>query len=583
MANAALDFSKLKEKCDNLEDKYKDRNTLLDKMEQIHLLDWQDDKPNQDWMKLTVSPDGRNALIGAMRLLIATDPKISVPYDKSNDKMRQQSDLLEKAANIVYRTIGVVRQIPLHYDMVRSALMFGSVDMGIQLTADLAQTKRAQESKSASLRFEKIQQLTPFMVEVYDPRTCYQEYDAYGLASFYRKRTVLVGELNSTYGDAVLPFVAGKEDSDELTLCEYWDYVYHGLWIEGENNPIFLVEHKLPTMPIVSQMVEGSMLHSNVEDRIQPFLFTLYKSKLWDRQNLSLTAFYSNIFAIASNAMFKFTTNDQASKGPLTDWSTPGGMVILQSGEQLEPLAREAIDPAMQLGLEIANDKLTESTLYRQTLGEPLGSNAPYSMVSLLNQAGRLPLVPYQRLCGNAISQMLEKGFLLMKESGGGKTKLQGKDAVIELKTSDIPAMPMFDCTLDIALPQDDRQNAMVAQQVTTSGLASKRWARENYLQIGQSKEMDKERYQEQMDDFMLQQEFQRQMQQQQMQAQQDAMAQQQGMQAQQMQGMPPEMMGQQSPEMMGGMMPQGMPNPQQAQAGLPMTEPMTPQGEMPL
>ena len=569
-----LDFSGLKEKADELADRYADRNVMLDKLEQIFLLDWQDNKPSQSWMKYTVSPDPRNALIGAMRLLIATDPKLSVPYDKSNDRQKEQADLLEKAANIIYRTVGKIRQTPLHYDIVRSALLFGSVDMGIQLTSDLVQTKRAQESKAAKNRFERLSKLTPFMIEVYDPRTCFQDYDAYGLSSFYRKRDVLVSELDAVYGDAVLPFTAGKEASDEMVLCEYWDDQIHGLWIDGENQPIILDEHNLPCMPIVSQTIEGSMLHGDIENRVQPFLFSLEKSGMWERQNLVLTAMYTNLFSVGSNPLFKYTTPDESSKGPDIEWSNPGGLVVLRSGETLEPLMRQVIDPALLEGLSVANEKITESTIYRQTLGEPLGSNAPYSMVSLLNQAGRLPLVPYQRLCGNAISSVMEKGLLMAKESGGRGMKLTGEAAVIELKLSDIPVNVMMDCQLDIALPQDDRQNIQVAQQAVQAGLASKRWARENFMDIGQSGEMEKEIYQEQMDSMMLQLQFQQEQQAAQMQAQQEMMAQQRGGMPQQ--GMPPEMMGQQGmpPEMMQGSPDQMAQNPQTATPGLPMTEP---------
>jgi hypothetical protein len=334
------------------------------------------------------------------------------------------------------------------------------------------------------------------------------------------------------------------------------------------------------------------MLHTSIESRVQPFLYSLEKTNLWERENLVLTILYSNLFYLASNPQLKFSTVDESSKGPDVDWTTPGGMTILRNGESLEPLQVNAIDPALLQGLEIAENKLTESTMYRQTLGEPLGGNAPYSMVSLLNQAGRLPLVPYQRLCGNAISNMLEKGFTLLKENGK-KTNLQGKDAVIELKTSDIPSHLVIDCTMDIALPQDDRQNVMVAAQVTEAGLASKRYARESYLQIEQSKEMEKEIWKERAEDLQLQMAFQQeqaqaqqqmQMQQAQMQAQmQQGMQQQQMQQQPQQQGMPPEMMQGLPPEQMA--QEQGMPNPQSAQAGLPMTEPMQQPmgGEMPV
>jgi hypothetical protein len=121
-------------------------------------------------------------------------------------------------------------------------------------------------------------------------------------------------------------------------------------------------------------------------------------------------------------------------------------------------------------------------------------------MVALLHQAGRLPLATPKKLTGWAIGSAMELAFRWLKENGGTvKIKFQGESA--EIRASEIPDSFSFDAKLDIDLPSDMLQNANAAQVLGALKLASKRWIRENLLQIEASDEMDKEVWAEQMAD----------------------------------------------------------------------------------
>ncbi len=600
------DFSQIVKRCTDLEAQYSERNTMYDELEKIYLMDWEN-QPTREDLKITISPSSRNALQGAIRLMTATDPVFSVAYDKNDPKAGEKADVVERAANAIWYMAGRVRQSPVHYDAVISGLLFGEIQMGIVSTEDLVKSAKGG-SKASILRAEKMAEMTPYTYEIYDPRTGYPEFDGYGLSAFFRKVNMKSGEVLDRWGST-----AEKNGLDPLkrfedtTYCEFWDLVTHVVWIEGEGEPLFIGAHNLPCMSVVAQITDGSSLHEKPEQKRQPFLYTVWKSGVSERQNLELTVMYSNIAAIANNPQNVYAAEDP-EKDLFIDNSLTNGVIRIRKGESLTPLAQNVIDPSIMQGLEIAERLGQESTIYPQVLGAPTQGNPAFSTVSLLSQSGRLPLVAAQRLGAWCFGKVMESTFMMLKDGGGGKVR--GSDgSVVKIKATDIPDNLIIDCKLDINLPQDDRQNAMVAMQLAggEDPLLSKRHVRETYLGAGQSDTMDDEIYREKMRRTMAQIKMQEEIQKAQLASQQrmaqSQMAFQQQMQGQQQPGMPPgqpqgapppgqpplpqeAMIGQQNMPMQG---PAGMPPEIAAQmagaAGnglpaMPMTEPVQPNEE---
>jgi len=265
-----------------------------------------------------------------------------------------------------------------------------------------------------------------------------------------------------------------------------------------------MAEHKLGFVPVVAQITEGSRLFNKPEEQIRPFLYTLYKTGLWNRQNLAMTSIFTNIFALASAALFRHVAPASDPEKQLTiDMSRPFNVAEMVPGEIFELMASKgAIDPALITAMELAERKGIESTIYSQALGEPLGANAPFSMVALLHQAGRLPLVSTQKLTGWAIARAMEMAFKWIKKEGKGAKAMNMGDRA-EIKASDIPDIIHCDVKLDIDLPMDLRQMGVVASGLVKEKMASRRWARENLLKIGQSDEMDEEIWSEDAAYFM--------------------------------------------------------------------------------
>ena len=312
----------------------------------------------------------------------------------------------------------------------------------------------------------------------------------------------------------------------------------------------------------------------------------MYKGETYKRASLFQTIMFTNLFTIGSNPQIVHKKAPGSADAEI-DYDVPGGKWEIDAGDSLEQFKLQAVTGDMQVMYDLIQNQIETSTLYSQTLGEPLGSNAPYSMVHLLSQAGRLPLVPYQRMLSNLVSDAMQIAFELLR-ANGSKFVVGGDKQGVEIDLNDFEDIEIQG-NLDISMPQDRTQNAKTAIELANSRMISKERAREDYLQIGQSDDEEQVIMNEAMTDVYMQSQVVKFQQQQQMQMQQEMMQAQ--MQAQQAQGMgqPGMMPPQMPPQMMQGQMPQGMP-PQgmppemlqqgAAQAGLPLTEALPPQGQ---
>jgi len=567
------DFGEIKARAENIKSGFGERDKMYEAIEKIYLMD-DSVMPTADWIKKTISPDARNKTIGAMRLLTATDPQWSVPRDTNSDDIDEgMASDIETACQMMWTASGRIRRRPVHIPAVLAGILYGQADITVNMTKKLLERANSNQKKRVELAAAK----TPLMFEALSPKICYPVFDAFGLAAHYSVRDMKVIDIISRWGKIAEDQLSGKKATQEIAYSEYWDSEYHSVWVAGTTKPLLHEQHGLPVIPIASGVLEGDELFDN-EFRRQPFLYTTYKSGLHERQSLMLTLMYSAAFTVGSNPLMIYKSNTPGKELNI-DYSNPGGIITIDSNENIEAFMPKIMSNDMRELMDVADQKSAESTLYAQVLGEPLGGNAPFSMVSLLSQAGRLPLVPYQRMLSSVITDAMQIGFALLRDAGDTTVRVGGKTVGIDLDFKAIPEDIEIEATLDIKLPQDKAQMAKMAIELVNAKLMTRARASEDFLQIGQP---DKEReaiWSEDMAEIVYAQKAQDYMQKAMMKAQ---AAQQGQMQGQPQGPMPPQM----PPELMGQMqgqppMPPGqMLEPQAAQEGLPMTEPVMPPGE---
>jgi len=487
-------LNEVKELCDELVQTNSKRNDIFTAMDNLYWMEWGDEGsvsqkiPN---VKITRSPKARNDVMGAIRLMIATDPLIAVPHDINNAQAKEKANKIEKFCKAVLFAGGRVAGDPLHYDVVRSALLYDTVNIAINSTKDML-AMASDSAPAIKRRIEEVQKRTPFLLEVLPPKGCYAVRDNLGLVTFHRRVETTVNAVRETFGKAGETALNSNKSKkahgkfDVITLCDYYDLKDRVVWLDGYETPIIQEEHGLPFIPIVSQTVSGSKLFDLPEKQHEPFLYTLYRSGLVDRQNLILTVLYTMIFSVGANPMFVDYLIDPDNPHPV-DYSVPGGTVHYRVGERRDAMNKEVIDPSLLQGWDIAGDLEMQSTIYRQALGEPLGGNAPFSSVALLAQAGRLPLVSPQKKAGWAIGEALEIVLKWLKsDNQSAKARFEKDD--VELRPDDIPDQLDIDVALEVALPQDRLQSANAANMLAQGDnpLVSRKWVLENVLNVGQ-------------------------------------------------------------------------------------------------
>lgn len=557
-----IEFSSVKDHAAQMKADDGQRDSLFDSIDEMYLMTWSG-RSGKQWLnaELRISPDARNAALGALRLMVATDPIFNV-VNVSGEQGK--TDKLENAITRIYEAAGRAATNPIHYDALLSAILYSEMHMAITSTAAL--TESARQLGVGVERAERMEFITPFIIDVWNPKDGHAEFDHLGMSSYYREADTSVGKLISTFGDLVPENTRQRKVTDTVKLSTFYDTVKTVQWID--DGVIVFQEHGLPFIPIVVQYTEGSKLWDKAEEARQPLLYTVLKSGMWEMQNLTYSALYTLIRDMAITPLYVHTTPPQMDGKPLDlDFDNNPSIVHVVSGETFVPLVNKGlIDPAVQQGMALATQKLQESTIYPQALGAPVEGDSTFSELALLSQSGRLPLVSTQRRGGWGLGQVMELCLAMMK-ADGSKVKVPG----IDLSASDIPDYVQIECKLDVKLPQDKLQQANIASMITQGDnpLVSNEWARSNVLNIGQSGDMDRQIWTEKAANQMFMMELQSQLEQQQM-AQQQAMMQQQGQMPGQPgqpgmeQGQPPMQPGMEA----GPMMPPGQG--EQIQGGLP-------------
>lgn len=552
-----------------LKSQHAERDVMARHMDDMYFVRWEDEgaiRSKQENIKITKSPDGKSAIDGFVRLLGSTEPKISVPID---DDMGTESvsSQIEIMADTMLQAAGRISGNPVHYDILRSAALYSEIHIGVESTQDELlrlkgmDTKGDNDYRALIARAERAAEMTPYLFHVTNPQCGYPEIDIFGLRTYYGETSTTVGAMIDKWGKHAQQALKTAKRTynryDKIVVGDLWDLQYRQVWIEGCEQPIWQDKHGLPFIPKIVSLVEGSQLFNRAEEQRMPLLYTLWKSELWKRQNLALTVFYTQLFALGTAPVLKHTIGPNGNIDSIhMDYSRPVNVVHVPDGDELVEMNNRIVSPEVMQGFELAERKISEATIYKQALGEPMGSGTPFSSVALLSQAGRLPLVIAQKKSEWALADMLMMAFEWMR-ADAGQYKSKYMRSIANINAADIPKDLHLEVQLDVDLPQDKLSQSQIAMNLVDKGLASREWTRREFLQIDQSDIMDEQIWSEQAAQAMAQAQIQSMVQQAMAQAQQMQQAQMQ-QQAQgtanpaagMMQGLPPVMaqMGGQGP-----------------------------------
>ena len=490
-----------------LVERYAARDEFNENVRRAFHMEWQE-KPKADWIKPTMSPSAHNSGLGAIRLLTATEPQITVPYAPDDDLAKTASEAIEVACKAIWDGSGRVAGRPVHYEAATSAILFGEICASVTRSADLVAYAEKAQLRGRANRMRHLAARTPYYIKLYDPSKVYPDIDRFGLARIVSRQRTTWGELLDAWGKlAEDAQPAGDvERSTPVTVCDYYDWQYRAVWVEeAASKELVFEEHGLEFLPFVAQITDGSFMFDYDKPELQriPLLYSLLKSGLWYRENLSLTTIFSLIYALGSAPLTVRRTNNKEDP-VVVDRSVPGGMINIGPDEQLNPFVEKIIDPSLTASLDIARQIGNESTIQPQALGAPPQGSMAFSSISLLAQAGRLPLVSHKEMMGHAAAELLTMCLRWMKADRDSGTFYKRDRSPVKLSYEDIPDEPVVRVVIEPDLPQDRLSAANVALMLVNGKLASRDWVRENILNMGQPGLMDASIWTEQRMDVEL-------------------------------------------------------------------------------
>lgn len=497
---------------------YSERDEVFRELHDMSLGHWEKFEQvnsNTGYLMPIVSPDPANFIDGLVRILTPNDPYVNVPKDQHNPNAVQNADKIEKVGNAILQNAGRVRGDPLHFDIMRNAVTFSEVHVGMSSTWDIVRDYEARlkeerdkgKRKMLEIQQKRVQTVaesTPYLIDVFDPRTGYPEWDKFGLCSYLRVYNTTVRELVEKFGDRARKQLS--KDTKPFTVvsvCDYFDLQWHQIWIEGNDAPLLQEEHGLPFIPVVAEIIQGTLQGDTPVQKRKPALYNYWKSGMWHADNLFFTITFSNIFAMLTMPPFveQQTTMDSGDAEPELDFDAKPPRIKVPYGKQLSQMQMKVITPDILALHDLAQAKGIESTMYRQAMGEPLSGSPSYSLVAFLAQSAKTVLNTIIEKTSWLIADVAKMGLKWMQSDSGTYTVRYGQDKV-SLMSADIPEDDfLVECKLNVRLPQDMLgASNIVAQLSQIPDLPlSKEWMVEKLLGIDNVVEERERKWSEQV------------------------------------------------------------------------------------
>lgn len=488
-------FDEISKRADGVITAHTQRDARLKKLDDVYLLRWEAPPKNPD-IKLTMSPDGRNAIRGITNLLTATKPQFTVPEDENNEAANEYNETMEKFLNAAFAASNTVQMVDVEREVAHSLALYDEAYVVLTCTKDLVRAieqRKAAGGKESWLdaHIREVAEQTPYLWECVSPRDAYPLIGRTGLMAYVQKKIMTVAECRERFGSLVSEYTSEKKATDTVEVREYWDTIWHAVWLNGRNaDPFICEEHKLGFIPVAVAFGSGTRLYNELQYQRQPMLSTIIDSEVWQRKNAVLTAAFHRLNTLGLNATFVHEQGTAETEISL-DFSVHGGVINVPPGGRFRLLSENLMDGNLMQALNLTDNIIEQSTVFRQALGAPVAGNDTYSTLSLLSQSGRLPLTPIQEAARKVLARSAQ---LVMKwiRHDEEAAAVYDQRTKLEIDPVQIPERIVFDVVLDVNLPQDMLRNANIATMLKQAELVDDKWIHENILRIGQTVNMKK-------------------------------------------------------------------------------------------
>ena len=329
-------------------------------------------------------------------------------------------------------------------------------------------------------------------VQAWDPRHVFWIPGKRGPAWVCNERWASIDELKDTYGNDV-ESKCKPDPEGRVHILDAWDRDEEGILAAESHDFIDKQKHKLNHPPVLILPVGTSpyVQRDQTPDTIAYLGSDVFinNRELYEKSS-RLRSMRMTLASLAAKRPFVLkydsTKGGQAPtiKG---DPGAAGSYVVLDVGvgQDIEDrLVKEMTQDANILQAEIEAE-LSMGGAAPIAYGQ-INQALPYGGISLLTDSSMQRMKPAHEACERALEWVANEIVTQFKSGNFGEVTLRGSEAShrsynVKLSPEDINDEWPFTCQINLSLPKDEQIEIAVATQEVTTGLLSKREAREKH------------------------------------------------------------------------------------------------------
>jgi len=364
-----------------------------------------------DWVRKEVSSDAHDAVRAGTRVLATLTPKVNIAPLAPNRQSREAMDRIERALTWHFEN-AVRRNGSAMYDIVRYSMLYDKVAAQVVY---LPNQESSLGKVASGARKKAIMRFGPFAIIVRDPKDVFVDMSDWMAERVVHRYSMSANELMDFWGEentgAIKKRVAQTTDDGAklfYTVFDYQDYDARKVYVVEQAdelaiakpiaaNAITIVDKKteLPFMPWVVRTGGRQLI---------PMLYSLFKTKQWESQNIYETIMSSEVIAYAAAPRGIITSATPELRE--TEYGDPARDKAIMPGEKYERLRPPEIDQNFQTLSDRLQTRIAKSTVPNVLQTGDFPSGTAFATLNLATQSGVKAMSPYKRLAEEAIADI---------------------------------------------------------------------------------------------------------------------------------------------------------------------------------
>ena len=501
-----------------LENLYDDRNDMYEEIDNAIHGEWElpPSMAKVDWAQRAPEPAFAITVNAATRIISDVEPRITITPSEAN--MMRVADEQEKGLGWLQSNASRRRNTHIIGDVGASAVRYGEVTALVTYLP--TQVKGIKNAGGDTKRWESMMRRSPFLVEVFHPKSVFPRYSSVGLEEVAMKRTDDPAAIVDMWGEhadelkneMAASILAGNTAPQEVTYHVYQSYDWHSVWVDygegdgGKTIEIYNKKWSFPFLPWACR-IGGTNLEDTPEDQRNPLLKVMYDFDLFDLMSSVRSMRISDIIHTAGSP--KRTFKSGSAESPEIIQEAGEHYERIDADDDIEDRTPPQPDPAMALLYNELGSDHQKATLSDLLLGGEIPSNAAFATINLVTHSALAAIKPVREVIEGVMADISEIMLLWIHYGGepvaGYGRNEDGEHETYYMHPEDIDPQNIYiKVNVDADLPTDRQTRAIVGRMLVESGFYSRKEAMED-VGVKDATAMEEDIYMDRMMEAKLQ------------------------------------------------------------------------------